>query len=232
MVNLYPQTLVAETGDLIDFSAEEEQPGEPPAKELVLGPNFTELCQAPTAVSVELQGTSPAEALVTGQRVQDLCPTPSAVPEAQVWEWRNPAFCPKRLTRPEDVKSTAEVLAKGQSATNLCPAPATTVEIQGGGAVGPSLQRQADVVKLLLPAESLATGQSSAGLCLAPTVSLQLQEAGVIGPSVQQQTEPRNVKNHPAEALAAGQRVNDLCPTPTGVNYSLQPRMEIMRTDY
>ncbi|PIO23625.1 hypothetical protein AB205_0104180 [Aquarana catesbeiana] len=83
MVNLYPQTLVAETGDLIDFSAEEEQPGEPPAKELVLGPNFTELCQAPTAVSVELQGTSPAEALVTGQRVQDLCPTPSAVPEAQ-----------------------------------------------------------------------------------------------------------------------------------------------------
>ncbi|PIN99491.1 hypothetical protein AB205_0183740, partial [Aquarana catesbeiana] len=32
VVNLYPQTPVAETGDLIDFSAEEEQPGEPPAE--------------------------------------------------------------------------------------------------------------------------------------------------------------------------------------------------------
>ncbi|PIO09335.1 hypothetical protein AB205_0047120, partial [Aquarana catesbeiana] len=49
MVNLYPQTPVAETGDLIDFSAEEEQPGEPPAEEeLLLGPNFTVLCPAPT----------------------------------------------------------------------------------------------------------------------------------------------------------------------------------------
>ncbi|PIO22734.1 hypothetical protein AB205_0182340, partial [Aquarana catesbeiana] len=68
-------------GDLIDFSAEEEQPDEPPAEELVSGPNFSVLCPAPTAVSVELQGISPAEALVTGQRVQDLCPTPVAVPE-------------------------------------------------------------------------------------------------------------------------------------------------------
>ncbi|PIO25810.1 hypothetical protein AB205_0058390 [Aquarana catesbeiana] len=75
MVNLYPQTPVAETGDLIDFSAGEEQPDEPPAEELVSGPNFTVLCPAPTAVSLEFQGTSPAEALVTGQRVQDLCPS-------------------------------------------------------------------------------------------------------------------------------------------------------------
>ncbi|PIO09421.1 hypothetical protein AB205_0103350 [Aquarana catesbeiana] len=83
MVNLYPQTPVIEIGDLIDFSAEEEQPDEPPAEELVLGTNFTVLCPAPTAVSVELQQTSPAEDLATGQRVQDLCPTPVAVSEAQ-----------------------------------------------------------------------------------------------------------------------------------------------------
>ncbi|PIO15012.1 hypothetical protein AB205_0199230, partial [Aquarana catesbeiana] len=81
MLNLYPQTPAAETGDLTDFSAEEEQPDEPP-EELVSGPNFSVLCPAPTAVSVELQGTSPAEVLVTGQRVQDLCTTPVAVLEA------------------------------------------------------------------------------------------------------------------------------------------------------
>ncbi|PIO15952.1 hypothetical protein AB205_0098230 [Aquarana catesbeiana] len=127
-------------------------------------------------------------------------------------EMEESSLLPQRLAGVEDVECPAEVLATGQSATNLCPAPATTVEFQGAGAVGPSLQRQADVVKLLLPAESLATGQSVAGLCLPPTVSLQLQEAGVIGPSAQQQTKPRNVKNHAAEALAAGQRVNDLCP--------------------
>ncbi|PIO13965.1 hypothetical protein AB205_0145580, partial [Aquarana catesbeiana] len=83
MVNLYPQTPVIEIGDLIDFSAEEEQPDESPAEELVLGPNFTVLCPASTAVSVEIQQTSPAEDLVIEQRVQDLCPTPVAVSEAQ-----------------------------------------------------------------------------------------------------------------------------------------------------
>ncbi|PIO11919.1 hypothetical protein AB205_0063740, partial [Aquarana catesbeiana] len=126
----------------------------------------------------------------------------------------------------------AEVLATGQSSTNLCPAPATTVEIQGAGAVGPSLRRQADVVELLLPAESLATGQNVAGLCLAPTISSQLQGIGTVGPSVQQQAKPWNGKHHPAEALTARQRLNDLCPTPTVINYSLQPRKEIMREDY
>ncbi|PIO10538.1 hypothetical protein AB205_0181360, partial [Aquarana catesbeiana] len=35
MVNLYPQTPVIEVRDLIDFSAEEEQPDEPPAEDLV-----------------------------------------------------------------------------------------------------------------------------------------------------------------------------------------------------
>ncbi|PIO16595.1 hypothetical protein AB205_0105900, partial [Aquarana catesbeiana] len=106
MVNLYPQTPVAETGDLIDFSAEEEQPDEPPAEELLSGPKFTELCPAPTVASAflkeEVVGLSPttltgtyisveeeppskppAEVLATGQRVQDLCPTPVAVSEAQ-----------------------------------------------------------------------------------------------------------------------------------------------------
>ncbi|PIO23436.1 hypothetical protein AB205_0013190, partial [Aquarana catesbeiana] len=108
MVNLYPQTPVVETGDLIDFSAEEEQPGEPPAEEeLLLGPNFTVLCPAPTEVSVKLQGTSPAEALATGQRVQDLCPTPAAVPEAQAGA--------------DGVGFPAEGLATGPSTAGLCP---------------------------------------------------------------------------------------------------------------
>ncbi|PIO09863.1 hypothetical protein AB205_0147790, partial [Aquarana catesbeiana] len=262
MVNLYPQTPVIELGDLIDFSAEEEQPDEPPAEELVLGPNFTVLCLAPTAVSVELQQTSPAEDLVTEQRVQELCPTLLAIPEtgdlidvsvkeeppskppAEVLATgqRVPDLCPtpvavseaqgEKLARAEGVKSPAEVLATGQSATNLCPAPATTVEIQGARAVGPSLRRQADVVELLLPAESLATGQSTAGLCLAPTVSSQLQGTGTVGPSAQQQAKPWNGKHHPDEALTDGQRVNDLCLTPTEVNCSLQPRKEIMWTDF
>ncbi|PIO32818.1 hypothetical protein AB205_0114400, partial [Aquarana catesbeiana] len=51
MVNLHPQTPVAETGDLIDFSAEEEPSGEPPAEELGLGPNFIALCSALMASS-------------------------------------------------------------------------------------------------------------------------------------------------------------------------------------
>ncbi|PIO09646.1 hypothetical protein AB205_0108850, partial [Aquarana catesbeiana] len=80
------ETPVIEIGDLMDCSAEEEQPGEPPAEKLVLEPNFTELCPAPTEASVELPETSPAEAMITGQRVQDLCPTPVAVLKAQVEE--------------------------------------------------------------------------------------------------------------------------------------------------
>ncbi|PIO32465.1 hypothetical protein AB205_0130490, partial [Aquarana catesbeiana] len=70
MVNLYPQTPVIEVGDLIDWSAEEEQPDEPPAEELVLGPSFTVLCPAPTVGSVELQGTSPVEAPSTTTEFQ------------------------------------------------------------------------------------------------------------------------------------------------------------------
>ncbi|PIO38716.1 hypothetical protein AB205_0103790, partial [Aquarana catesbeiana] len=135
------------------------------------------------------------------------------------------SLLPQRLAEADDVESPAEVLATGQSATNLCPALATMVEFQGAGAVGPSLHRQANVVKLLLPAESLATGQSAAGLCLASTVSLQLQEAGVIGPSADRSKTTQLKRWQP-------ERVNDLCPTPTDDNYSLQPRMEIMQTDY
>ncbi|PIO16205.1 hypothetical protein AB205_0179460 [Aquarana catesbeiana] len=163
------ETPVAETGDLIDFSAEKEQPDEPPAEELVSGPNFSVLCPAPTAVSVELQGTSPAEALVTGQRVQDLCPTPVAVPGAHgekvaitsqqpdegtekeaassppQWQLHSLggeifSLLPQRLAEAYDVESPAEVLATGQ--TKLCPAMATTVDFQGAGAVGSSLQPQ------------------------------------------------------------------------------------------
>ncbi|PIO27043.1 hypothetical protein AB205_0072310 [Aquarana catesbeiana] len=89
MVNLYPQTSVAETGDLIDFSVEEEQPDEPPAEELLSGPKFTVLCPAPTVASAflreEVVGLSPttltvtSEDLVSEQRVEDL--TLLAIPE-------------------------------------------------------------------------------------------------------------------------------------------------------
>ncbi|PIO26074.1 hypothetical protein AB205_0155740, partial [Aquarana catesbeiana] len=159
------KTPVAETGYLIDFSAEEEPPDEPPAEELVSGPNFSVLGPARTAISVELQGTSPAEALVTEQRVQDLCSTPVAVPEAhgekvaitsqqpdvgtekkaassppqwQLHSLGGEEFSPlpQRLAEVDDVESPAEVLATGQSATNLCPAPATTTGFQGAGVVG------------------------------------------------------------------------------------------------
>ncbi|PIO30316.1 hypothetical protein AB205_0132170, partial [Aquarana catesbeiana] len=305
MVNLYPQTSVAETGDLIDFSAEEEQPDEPPAEELLLAPKFTVLCPAPTvasaflrekvvglspktmtgtcdflpAVSMELQQTSPAEDLVTeqrvedicstllaipetgdlidvsveeepsskppevlatGQRVQDLCPTPAAILEAQGEKAVITSQLQLDLVSVDGpVASTnrkpAEVLATGQSATNLCPAPATTAEFQGAGTVGLSPQQLAgadNIGMLLRQAKSLATGQSAVGFCLAPSVSSQLQGNGTVGPSAQQQAKPWNVKHHPAEALTDGQRVNDLCLTPTEVNYSLQPRKEIMRTDF
>ncbi|PIO28351.1 hypothetical protein AB205_0116110 [Aquarana catesbeiana] len=127
MVNLYPQTPVIEVGDLIDFSAEEEQPDEPPAEELVLGPNFTVLCPAPTAVSVELPQTSPAEDLVTEQRVQDLCPTPVAVSEAQgekvaiTSQQQIQAEKGEELTGADGVGFPAEGLATGPRTAGLCP---------------------------------------------------------------------------------------------------------------
>ncbi|PIO09336.1 hypothetical protein AB205_0047120, partial [Aquarana catesbeiana] len=135
MVNLYPQTPVAETGDLIDFSAEEEQPGEPPAEEeLLLGPNFTVLCPAPTEVSVKLQGTSPAEALATRQRVQDLCPTPAAVPEAQ---------------GEKEVERVGEK-GDGEKGEEVFVVPPQ--QLAGADGVG-------------FPAEGLATGPNTAGIC-------------------------------------------------------------------
>ncbi|PIO23342.1 hypothetical protein AB205_0112900, partial [Aquarana catesbeiana] len=226
-------------------AASVELQGTSPAEALVTGQRVQDLYPTSVAVLEAQVGqgggsklSSPAKIHAPGRQYQRHEGTEEEAagspPQWQIHSLRaeEASFLPQRLAGVEDVESPAEVLATGQSATNLCPAPATTVEFQGAGAVGPSLQRQADVLKLLLPTESLATGQSSAGLCQAPTVSLQLQEAGAIDPSAQQQTEPWNVKKHPAEALAAGQRVNDFCPTPTEVNYSLEPRMEIMQTDY
>ncbi|PIO34500.1 hypothetical protein AB205_0171390 [Aquarana catesbeiana] len=78
MVNLHPQTPVAETGDLIDFPAEEEpseQPDEPPVEELLSGPKFTVLCPAPTVASaflreeIRIQGEN---AVITSQLQLDL----------------------------------------------------------------------------------------------------------------------------------------------------------------
>ncbi|PIO37635.1 hypothetical protein AB205_0018380, partial [Aquarana catesbeiana] len=207
-MNLYPQTPVAETGDLIDFSAEEEQPekvaitsqqqiqgekGEvffvPPqqlarVEEAVFPPQQRSVHLGDSTTNMSSQ--HPDEGM---EQEADGSPPQWQLHSLGVEE---SSLLPQRLARAEGVKSPAEVLATGQSATNLCPAPATTVEIQGAGAVGPSLRRQAVVVELLLPAESLATGQSAAGLCLAPTVSSQLQGIGTVGPSVQQQAKPWN----------------------------------------
>ncbi|PIO40633.1 hypothetical protein AB205_0152950, partial [Aquarana catesbeiana] len=206
------ETPVAETGDLIDFSAEEEQLDEPPTEELVSGPNFSVLCPAPSAVSVELQGTSPAEALVTGQRVQDLCPTPVAVPEAHgekvaitsqqpdegmekeatssppQWQLHSLggeefSLLLQRLAEADDVESPAEVLVTGQSATKLCPAMATTVEFQRAGAVGSSLQpRITECMDLMDCSEDVIDCAS------------------------------------PAQVLAAGQSTADPCSTPVAVS--------------
>ncbi|PIO34514.1 hypothetical protein AB205_0038780, partial [Aquarana catesbeiana] len=147
MVNLYPQTSVAETGDLIDFSVEEEQPDEPPAEELLSGPKFTVLSPAPTvasaflreevvglspttltgtcdflpAASMELQQTSPAEDLVSEQRVQDL--TLLAIPEPG-------DLIDISVEEEPPSKPPAEVLATGQRVQDLCPTPAAIVEAQ------------------------------------------------------------------------------------------------------
>ncbi|PIO16204.1 hypothetical protein AB205_0179460 [Aquarana catesbeiana] len=111
IVNLHPQTPVAETGDLIDFSAEKEQPDEPPAEELQ--PD---------------EGTEKEAA--------------SSPPQWQLHSLGGEIFSllPQRLAEAYDVESPAEVLATGQ--TKLCPAMATTVDFQGAGAVGSSLQPQ------------------------------------------------------------------------------------------
>ena len=44
MVNLYPQTPIPETGDLIDFSVEEEPPSEPTAEERASRHSAADLC--------------------------------------------------------------------------------------------------------------------------------------------------------------------------------------------
>ncbi|PIO14989.1 hypothetical protein AB205_0159990, partial [Aquarana catesbeiana] len=147
MVNLYPQTSVTETGDLIDFSVEEEQPDEPPAEELLSGPKFTVLCPAPTvasaflreevvdlspttltgtcdflpAASIELQQTSPIEDLVSEQRVQDL--TLLAIPETG-------DLIDISVEEEPPSKPPAEVLATGQRVQDLCPTPAAIMEAQ------------------------------------------------------------------------------------------------------
>ncbi|PIO12366.1 hypothetical protein AB205_0152500, partial [Aquarana catesbeiana] len=166
MVNLYPQTSVAETWDLIDFSAEEEQPDEPLTEELLSGPKFTVLCPAPTvalaflreevvslspttltgtcdflpAASMELKQTSPAEDLVTEQRVQDLCPTLLPIPETG-------DLIEVSVEEEPPGKPPAEVLATGQRVQDLCPTLAAIVEAQGENAVITS-QLQLDLVSV------------------------------------------------------------------------------------
>ncbi|PIO09652.1 hypothetical protein AB205_0182320, partial [Aquarana catesbeiana] len=100
---------VAETGDLIDFSAEEEQPGEPPAEEeLLLGPNFTVLCPAPTEVSVKLQE------LPQLKRWQPDRGSKTSAPH--LWQFRR-----LRLAGADGVGFPAEGLATGLSTAGLCP---------------------------------------------------------------------------------------------------------------
>ena len=99
-----------------------------------------------------------------------------------------------------DYASPAQVLATGQSATNLCPASETTVEFQGAGGVGPSLQQQAEVVKLLLPAESLAAGQDAADRCTPLQLELISGDETVV-----------STHSNPAEKLATEQSATSLC---------------------
>ncbi|PIO12417.1 hypothetical protein AB205_0215630 [Aquarana catesbeiana] len=114
ILNPYPQTSVAETWDLIDFSAEEEQPDEPPAEELLSGPKFTVFCPAPTVAS----------AFLREERVQDLCPTFLPIPETG-------DLIDVSVEEEPPGKPPAEVLATGQRVQDLCPIPAAIVEAQG-----------------------------------------------------------------------------------------------------
>ncbi|PIO09207.1 hypothetical protein AB205_0133670, partial [Aquarana catesbeiana] len=200
----YPQTSVAETWDLIDFSAEEEQPDEPPAEELLSGPKFTVLCSAPTvasaflreevvglspttmtgtcdflpASSMELQQTSPAEDLVSEQRVQDLCPTLLAISETE-------GLIDVSVEEEPPSNPSAEVLATGQIVQDLCPTPAAIVEAQGENAVITS-QLQLDLVSVdgasdptCIPQGCWAVGpdpQQQDGVSPVPLSSLQRQK--------------------------------------------------------
>ncbi|PIO22687.1 hypothetical protein AB205_0119560, partial [Aquarana catesbeiana] len=203
MVNLYPQTSVAETWDLIDFSAEEEQPDEPPAEELLSGPKFTVLCLAPTVASAflreEVVGLSPttltgtSEDLVTEQRVQDLCPTLLTIPETG-------DLIDVSVEEEPPSEPPAEVLASRQRVQDVCPTPAAIVEaqveevavyrelqirIKGENAVNTS-QLQLDLVSVdgasvptCIPQGSWAVGpdpQQQDGVSPVPLSSLQRQK--------------------------------------------------------
>ncbi|PIO16593.1 hypothetical protein AB205_0105900, partial [Aquarana catesbeiana] len=167
MVNLYPQTPVAETGDLIDFSAEEEQPDEPPAEELLSGPKFTELCPAPTVASAflkeEVVGLSPttltgtSEDLVTEQRVQDLCPTLLVIPETG-------DLIDISVEEEPPSKPPAEVLATGQRVQDLCPTPVAVSEAQGD--------------KVAITSQQQIQGETGEEVCVVPPQQLaRVEEA-------------------------------------------------------
>ncbi|PIO26036.1 hypothetical protein AB205_0020310, partial [Aquarana catesbeiana] len=201
IVNFYPQTPVAETGDLIDFSAAEEQPDEPPAEELVSGPNFSVLCPAPTAVSVELQGTSPAEVLVTRQRVQDLCPTPVAVPQAHG----------------EKVAITSQQPDEGMEKEAASSPPQWQLHSLGGEEFRLLPQRLAKADDVESPAEVLATGQKMQGgeaAIYPPQQGFVHLGDNTSERKFQQQTAPQNDDTNPAEVLATGQSATNLCPAP------------------
>ncbi|PIO29761.1 hypothetical protein AB205_0051670, partial [Aquarana catesbeiana] len=199
MVNLYPQTPVAETGDLIDFSAKEEQPDEPPAEELVLGSNFTVLCPAPTAVSVELQGTSPAEVLVTRQRgVQDLCPTPVAVLEAQS---EKVAITSQQQIQGEKGEEVFFVPLQQLARVEEVVFPPQQSSVHMGDSITDMLSQQPD--------EEME--QEAAG----SPPQWQLHSLGVEESSLlpQRLAGAEGVKS-PAEVLATGQSATNLCPAP------------------
>ncbi|PIO09133.1 hypothetical protein AB205_0155160, partial [Aquarana catesbeiana] len=223
MVNLYSQTPVAETGDLVDFSAEEEQP-------------------APTQVSVKLQGTSPAEALATGQRVQDLCPTPAAVPEAQgekevvtsqqqirvQGEKGEEVFVvpPQQLARVKEVAFPPQQRSVhlGDSTTDiLSQHPDEGMEKEAAGSP-PQWQlhslgvEEASLLPQWLagaeesesPADVLATGQSATNLCPAPATTTEFQGGGAVVLPPQLLAGADGV-GFPAEGLATGPSTAGLC---------------------
>ncbi|PIO25142.1 hypothetical protein AB205_0107030, partial [Aquarana catesbeiana] len=198
MVNLYPQTPVAETGDLIDFSAEEEQPDEPPAEEPVSGPNFSVFCPAPTAVSVELQGTSPAEVLVTGQRVQDLCPTPVAVPEAHG----------------EKVAITSQQPDEGTEKEAASSPPQWQLHSLGGEEFSLLPQWLAEADDVESPAEWISEMQGGEAAIFPPQQGFVHLGDNTSEREFQQQMAPQNDDTNPAEALATRQSATNLGPAP------------------
>ncbi|PIO29759.1 hypothetical protein AB205_0051670, partial [Aquarana catesbeiana] len=222
MVNLYPQTPVAETGDLIDFSAKEEQPDEPPAEELR---GVQDLCPTPVAV---LEAQSEKVAITSQQQIQgEKGEEVFFVPLQQLARVEEVVFPPQQSSvhmgdSITDMLSQQPDEEMEQEAAGSPP----QWQLHSLGVEESSLlpQRLAGAEGVKSPAEVLATGQSATNLCPAPATTVKIQGAGAVGPSLRRQADVVKLLL-PAESLATGQSTAGLCLAPT-------PRKEIMQTDF